>query len=840
MSSILVRPDIIFSETRIGLCTHNVANPLSRLVTQSATKSVTNFFHLRCMEKHSFGYWLRLRRKALDLTQDALADRVGCSVGLIRKIEAEERRPSAQIVERLADIFSIPQEEQTAFRRFARGELRSAPADTEENFPWHTTTESTRTNLPATVTSFIGREQEIGEVRAYLSDPKIRLVTLVGPPGIGKTRLSIEVARAALQDFPEGVFFVALAPLEDPNLIASAVAQALGYVGARNISTTEQLKEGIGDKQMLLVLDNCEHLIEDVASFASDLLSACPQLKILATSRESLRILGEWLYPVPALDVPAETSSVNVESASKFPALTLFAERARAVRSDFSLSTDNIETIAEICAHLDGLPLVIELIAARIRLMTPQALLAHLSAQFVLTADGMRAAAERQKTLHNAIDWSYKLLPPEEQKLFAYLSVFSSGFTLEAVEAIFSQKITEKPLPNLLALLLDKSLLKLAPDLEASGETRYTMLVTIREYARERLREMGEEAEIRNEHLVYFLDFAEKARKEMRGPNQIEWLHRLLGLRDNLRAALDWAIEAGQTEMALQIARNLHWFWFVHSDHNEARYSFARVLGLSGISLYPSLHAEVLTQFAHHIGVQTGQNMEAKPFVEQALVIARAHDDKRNIGRALSILGYLLTFGEFEGELMLAQSVLEESMELFREVNDEWEYAQTVITLARNAFKQDELALSFTLHEQALALFRKIGDRYFQSWAIYYMGMIEAKQGNVKGGIAKLQEALMLARQLDSKYAVGGGLWRLSELAQRTGDPARTVQLCWAAKNILDSIGAWNEENESDFEKTMASCRAALSEAEFEEAVEQGRAMTMEQAIAYALESRDV
>src|SRR6185503_12191144 len=296
------------------------------------------------------------------------------------------------------------------------------------------------------------------------SNPKVRLVTLIGPPGIGKTRLSIETARAALSDFPDGVFFVALAPLEDPNLIASAVAQALGYVGARNISTTEQLKEGMGDKQMLLVLDNCEHLIENVASLAVELLSACPQLKIIATSRESLRIPGEWLYAVPAFDLPTERSSLDVESASNYPALTLFAERARAVRSDFSLNADNIETIAAICARLDGLPLVIELIAARMRLMTPQALLARLSRQFVLTADGMRAASERQKTLYNAIDWSYKLLPPKEQKLFVYLSVFSGGFTLEAVEAMFSRRMTEKSLPNLIALLLDKSLLKFAPD----------------------------------------------------------------------------------------------------------------------------------------------------------------------------------------------------------------------------------------------------------------------------------------------------------------------------------------------------------------------------------------
>ncbi len=981
------------------------------------------------MEQHSFGHWLKLKRKALDLTREQLAERVGYSAATIRKIEDEERRPSAQVAERLAEVFNIPQNEREDFLRFARGDWRVAPTARVEDAPWlassahehetnpkihlatflftdiessaklwesapekmkvalqrhhailqeaitsnggavfqivgdafcaafptvlsaisaavaaqrglhqeqwdtpfpirvrmgiHTgeaerssnasilggyasnqtlnrvarilsaahggqvllslatkdlvkdslpantelrdmgehylknlmypehlfqlniaglptdfpllNTLTHRYNLPVQLTSFIAREQEINLIHEYLSKDDIRLVTLMGPPGIGKTRLSIEAARATLQDFSEGVFFVALAPLEDPNLIASAIAQALGYVGTRNISTTEQLKEGISDKQMLLVLDNCEHLIENVASLASDLLSACPYLKILATSRESLRIPGEWLYAIPAFDVPTESSSLNVENASNYPALTLFAERARAVRSDFSLSADNVETIRAICARLDGLPLVIELIAARIRLMTPQTLLAHLSAQFVLTADGMRAASERQKTLYNAIDWSYKLLPPEEQKLFAYLSVFSGGFMLEAVEAMFSRKITEKTLPNLMALLLDKSLLKFAPDREASDETRYTMLVTIQEYARERLQEMGEEIEVRNLHLAYFLDLAEQAGKEMQGPNQVEWLHRLLGLRDNFRAALDWAIETGQTEAALQIARNLHWFWFVHSDHTEARRWFERVLAIPDAPRHNEYYAEILTQLAHHIGTQTGIIMEAKPLIEQALVIARAHDDKRNIGRALSILGLNLTD---EGEFTLAQSMLEESKELFREVNDEWEYAHAVMCLARKAFKQNELALSFTLHQQALALFRKIGDRYFQSFAHYWMGVIEAKQGDVKGGIAKLQEALMLARQIDSKYAVGGALWRLSEVTQLTGDPARTVRLYWSAKNIFNSIGAWDENDEANFEKTMASCRAALSEAEFAEAETQGRAMTMEQAITYALEEQ--
>jgi predicted ATPase/class 3 adenylate cyclase len=692
-----------------------------------------------------------------------------------------------------------------------------------------------RQNLPVQVTSFIAREAEIALVHEYLSNDDIRLVTLIGPPGIGKTRLSIEAGRAVLHEFPDGVFFVALAPLEDPTRIASTIAQGLGYVEARDLPTTEQLKEGMGDKHLLLVLDNCEHLIDDVASLAADLLSACPHLKILATSRESLRIPGEWLYAVPAFDLPAESFSLDVEDASNYPALILFAERARAVRSDFSLNADNIKTIAEICARLDGLPLVIELIAARMRLMTPQALLDRLSGQFVLTADGMRAASERQKTLHNAIDWSYNLLPPEEQKLFAYLSVFSGGFTLEAVEAMFSQEFIEKPLPHLFALLLDKSLVKLAPAVEASHETRYTMLVTIQEYAQERLREIGEEKEIRNLHLAYFLDLAERGDAEIRGPNLLKWLQRLGIVRDNFRAALEWAIGTGQIEAALQIARKLHWFFFVHGDHNEGRQWLGRVLALPNAALYPEAYAEVLTQLAHHTWLQIGPK-EAKPFVVQALKVARANDDKHNTAKALAILGLVLTH---EHNYEAAQARLEESQRLFREVDDPWGYAHAVLSLAQVPLLQDDHAAALALHEQAHELFRKVGDPFFQSAAIRLVGYVRLKQANWSLGEAALREALTLAQQFGGKDEIARGLWTLAFAAKGTRNPARAVRLFWVARTLFDSIGAWQQVDDPEFEDGLATCRAALSESEFAEVEAQGRAMTMEQAISYALESKD-
>jgi predicted ATPase len=296
----------------------------------------------------------------------------------------------------------------------------------------------------------VGREQEIVELSGYLQQAEIRLVTLTGSPGIGKTRLAIETARRVLPHFPHGVFFVSLAPLTDPSLIVPAALQILGYVEDRHRPAAQHLKESIAEKQILLVLDNCEHLIEHVAPFAFDLLSACPRLKILTTSREALRIPGEWLYPVPPLALPPERSFADLEAAAASPALTLFLERARAARPDFRLTAENIRAVAAICEQLDGLPLAIELLAARIRWMSPQALLERMSADFVLSADGMRAVPARQKTLHNAIASSYHLLSPEEQTLLTALSVFLGGFTAPMTEAVFFELFPQNAIPALI------------------------------------------------------------------------------------------------------------------------------------------------------------------------------------------------------------------------------------------------------------------------------------------------------------------------------------------------------------------------------------------------------
>jgi predicted ATPase/transcriptional regulator with XRE-family HTH domain len=786
------------------------------------------------MEAHSFGYWLRLRRKTLDLTREGLAGRVGCSPGTIQKLEEEERRPSAQMAQRLAEIFNIPPDEQPAFLRFARGELPSQFAEAQEDAPWNTSAKFPPSHLPIMVTSLIGREKEIADVHSYLLNPDVHLVTLIGPPGIGKTRLSIEAARTTLPDFPHGVFFVPLAPLDNPTLIAFTVAQAMGYVGAGQVSTMEQLKEGIGNKQLLIVLDNCEHLIEAVASLASSLLSACPRLKILATSRESLRIPGEWQYPVQALDVPAlDSPSVAMDAVLNFPAMSLFAERARAVRPNFSIDAENVKAIAAICKQLDGLPLAIELVAARMRLITPQALSERLHAEFLSSADGMRGIPTRQKSLKDAIDWSYELLSEEEQKLFSYLSVFSGGFTLEAAETIFSQTFTQTTVSALIASLFDKSLLQRSFD--SSDEARYAMLATIQEFARQRLRETDQEAQIRNEHLACFLDFAGRAEQALRGPDQPEWLNRLNSMYDNLRAALDWAIKIGQTEKALQLARNLRWFWSKRSEFNEGRQWLGRVLALHDAPLFADLYADVLTQMAHHAYLQIGAK-EAKPFIQQAHAVARRHDNPQTLANALMVFGLVLSSEE---DFAVARSTLEESISLFQEGQDKWGYAVALMTLGFAVSRRDDQATALELMEQALIAFRELGDQYFQSVCLYETGNLRAKQGDWKDGLAELRESLKLASELGSKYEIASGLFHLADTEQHLGQTARAVRLYCAGKNVYDSIGAWQPEDDPKLEEYLNLCRATLSESEFTTAVENGRAMTMEQAVAYALESQN-
>jgi predicted ATPase/DNA-binding XRE family transcriptional regulator len=825
------------------------------------------------MEQHSFGYWLKLKRKALDLTREELAKQVGYSAATIRKIEDEERRPSAQVVERLAEIFAIPENERQAFVRFARGDVTSAPRGRSE-LQWNAFTP--RTNLPASLTSFIGRGTEIARIQEYLSKPEIRLVTLMGPPGIGKTRLGIETARTSLMDFPDGVFFIALAPLDDPNGIASTIIQTLGYMESAEHSPEDHLKASIGQKQMLLVMDNCEHLIEGMASLASSLLSACPHLKMLATSRESLRIPGEWIYLVQAFDMPVESETITIANAPDFPALMLFVERARAVRPDFELTADNIQTIAAICAHLDGLPLVIELIAARLRLMSPQRLLERMSGHFVLTADGMRAPSERQKTLWNAIDWSYNLLSDPERKLFTYLSVFSGGFTLAHAEAIFAPAVTEKSVPELLALLLDKSLIR-----RATGEARedyFEMLVTIQEYGRERLRASGAETEIRNWHLEYFGDLAKQARPHLGGPEQLAWLDRLDLEHDNIRAALSWAQTSGYFAAGLHLATDLQLFWIYRRDRREPCLAIENLL--AGTPPPDDLH--VLARghvVAGHLQMFLGRYdlayVHAREAERLCLQLGKAYI--ADLANARNLIVY--TDMDLVHDPARTCKALEENLKLFYEAEDEWHIAHTIFSIAQSLRQLDDLPNARRTFEQSLALFRRCGDNIRVATLTTNLAGIAFEEGKFGEARANCEQALSYYREVGSNLLAVEPLYMLGAIAIREGDYAgakarytecllldqqigRNLQLAECLigfagiacaekrfERAAQLLGAADTEEKTrgvpldkfdllELKRLKTVLREELGEEPFETLSARGRAMTMEQAIAYALDNR--
>jgi predicted ATPase/transcriptional regulator with XRE-family HTH domain len=585
----------------------------------------------------SFGEWLKRQRKSIGHTQQQLALQLSCSTITLRKIEAEERRPSAQIALRLADIFNVPKEEQTAFVRFARGDWKSAPIEQKQATPWQKSTSTVSSNLPAALITLIGREADIELVRSYLTHPGIRLVTLVGPPGIGKTSLSLETARQLLDQFVDGVFFVPLDALDNPDLIALTILRSLGSLEIERHPLEEHLRDVIGTRQQLLVLDNCEHLINAAAPLVYNLLLACPRLKILITSREALRPPGEWVYPVPPLSLPEIPSELDLETIQEFPAVRLFAERARAVRPDFSLTTDNIQPVAAICAQLNGMPLAIELIAARIRMMSPDVLLDSLSDPRILHTDGMRALPSRQKSLNNAINWSYTLLTEEEQNLFARLAVFSGGFTLQAAENIFSPTVSDKSIPDLIASLLDKSLLQ--SSWNKLGDLRLHMLVTIQHFALNRLRERNEETETRSRHFDYFLHLAEVSEPHMSGHGQLEWLARLQPEMSNFRTAFEWGlVNKGYSDKSVQLANALFPYLRVRSEFYEAQQWLDKALNIQGANENPEVYAKALLS----MGILKMLYMDinaAEPLLLKSVTIARSLQNSKILGEALDFLG---------------------------------------------------------------------------------------------------------------------------------------------------------------------------------------------------------
>ncbi len=760
-----------------------------------------------------------------------------------------------------------------------------------------------RHNLPAQLTSFIGREREIAELERLLSTT--RLLTLIGTPGVGKTRLALQLVARARRAYPDGVWLAELAALADPrsalvpSLVAQAVASALGIPEQPGRPLVEALSDRLW-RRTLLVLDNCEHLIGACAVLADSLLRNCPKLRVLVTSREPLGITGEVTWWVPSLSLPDQQSLAPTEILAQSEAVRLFVDRARAAVPTFALTDQNAPAVAQICRRLDGIPLAIELASARVRVLSPEQIATRLDDRFRLLTGGSRTALPRQRTLRALVDWSHDLLSEPEQMLLRRLAVFAGGWTLEAAERVasgqwpvVSNRIAADhwPLPtghsvlDLLSRLVGRSLV-LAE--ERGGETRYRLLETIREYAHERLEASGEAEEIRLRHAEHYLLVAEEAELKLRGAEQVAWLGRLEAEHDNLRAALRWSIERGRADpsagsgqapsadagqaLALRLAGALGWFWYLGGYLSEGRNWLEGVLALTGRAACSTERAKALMA-AGTLARHPSDFAAARRRLEQSLALWRELGDRRSIAYALTELGHAISS---QGEHATGLALQEESAAIFREVGDTWGLGLALNWPARVALERGDHATARSILEELVAAYRALGDRFFLAQWLNDLGDVARCQGDDERAGALYEESLALFRKVNAKIGIAGVLHNLGYVAHHRDDERRAAtlfgeslalfrevgdkrgiaeccaglagvaaskrqsmraaRLLGAAEALLAAAGTtiWTS-NRDDYERDLAAARAQLDEGAFAAAWAEGRAMSLELTVGYAL-----
>lgn len=731
---------------------------------------------------------------------------------------------------------------------------------------------------------------------------RTRLLTLIGAGGCGKTRLALQLAKNTADAFPDGIRAVELAPLGDPALLPQSVALALGVQEAPRQSLTETLSNYLSQKHLLLVLDNCEHLRTAIAQLAQTLLLAAPNLKILATSREALSLAGETSYLVPSLSLPANldpssASVITLAEVRRYDAPTLFTERAKAVSSNFSMTPQNAAAIVRVCQRLDGVPLAIELAAARTRVLTVEQIAARLDDRFnLLTSDNPAVVIPRHRTLRAAIDWSYDFLSEQEQKVFCRLSVFAGGFTLEAAEATCSDKELAAPqIFDLITELVDKSMLVV--DTAGRVEARYHLLETMREYAREKLIVPSELDGTRHRHLRYFVQFAEQAEPRLLGADQLGWLERLEAEHDNLRAALQWAVAKENSAAALRLTGGVFWFWYLRANWSEGLGWLEHALALDereqnrrrvagGRDYTPSpeelVHRARALCGAGLLQWEASVNLEAgHARLEEGLRLWRVLDDKWWIALALALscAGLVST----EGDILTAHARLQEGVALAREVENKWPLANCLYALGMILTWVDlgaghtNLDTGRALIEEAVAVARIVGERATLSGALLNLALVIHFQGDDKAALTLGEEALTAARELGSTIEIGLTLYTLGAITLARGDlikaagyfvetltlgretgttmllalavagmggVAGTVGLSMQAARLLGAADAtshrlgislnstvWGAVTGPIYDRFIQIARAKLDEAEFETALQQGQALTLEKAL---------
>ena len=649
----------------------------------------------------------------------------------------------------------------------------------------------------------------------------MRLVTMTGPGGVGKTRLALAVADQVGDAFPDGLVFVDLAPLRDPALVLSHVAMMLGLREAAERGLVDVIHEYLRGREMLLLLDNFEHLLQ-AAPVAPDLLAAGPKVKILITSRAPLRVRGEREYPVPPLSLPvgAETGDLTMLEANE--AVAFFVDRARAVRPDFALTADNAAAIAEICARLDGLPLALELAAARVKTLPPATLLHRLGARLPLLIGGSRDAPERQRTLRAALAWSHDLLSPEEQTLFRRLSVFVGGWTLEAAEAVAGLGNELDVLAGLDGLA-DQSLIRLD---ESSPEPRYGMLETIREFAQEQLAASGEEATLREAHAAYFLGLAEQGKPHLYGAGQRIWLRRLEAEHPNFRAALEMLAASGDHERHLRLAANLGLFWFLHGHLAEGRAHLERALAYA-VAPTP-LRAEALTGIGR-IAASQGDLAAAETWLRQSEELARALDVPAVLWQAQFQRGVA---AEWAGDDDRAVSLYESALVVARERDDTQAAGVVLYALGDAAYRRGDLQTAERLGGEAVALLRSAGDEFVLSLNLASDGQVALARGDTPRAVAAYCEARDLALGIGSDLNVANALAGFAAVAVARGDYFDAARLLGAAETLREASQWARLSNYAHHAQTTEVVRSVLGAAAFDDAWHAGHALSEAEAIA--------
>jgi predicted ATPase len=753
--------------------------------------------------------------------------------------------------------------------------------DLPSDFPPLRSLDARAHNLPVQATSFIGREREMLAVKERIKSA--RLVTLTGSGGCGKTRLTLQVAADLIDDYADGVWLVELAPLSDPAHVSRAVAHALAIREMHTEPILETLLKQLREKNLLLLLDNCEHLVESCALLCERLLASCSGVRIIATSREALRIPGEALFDVPSLSIPDPAHDTAPEQLAMFESVSLFADRAIHVQPDFKITKENAPALASVCQRLDGIPLAIELAAARVRSLSVEEVNERLDHRFSLLVGGSRLALPRQQTLRSLVDWSYDLLNEHERALLCRLSVFSGGWTLEAAEEVcVGEPLEGWEILELLTSLADKSLVVTE---QKAGSTRYRLLETVRQYAKDRLTEQDESARWRDRHLAYFADLGFEAEPHLAGGEQQEWLERLNLEHDNLRAAFDWSREPDgklgadghprshtNLELGLKLAGAIWRFWYVRGYFAEGRERIAGLLAAANPSENPEAYASAL-KGAGVLAYCQGEYPESRALFEEGLALYRsvgdapgvatllnnlgnvAYDEgdfasarslfedslamRREIGEQRGIAASLNNLGNVaneQGDYEAARVLFEESLAIKKQLGDQWGIAYSVSNLGNVAYNLEDYASARAFFEESLELRNELDDRAGIAISLNNLGNVELIQGNYIAARSLFQQSLSIKTELVDRWGICFSFEGIAATDAVLGQEVFAARLWGATECLREEVGAPLPPNDRQrYEHFISIARASLADdAAFDAAWAEGRAMTLDDAIALA------